>query len=53
MKLTKQIKDAKDKYGHPIDFTYCRKCHRFVHFEDNEIGDDITCCDCGTDKYLV
>ena len=35
MKLTKEIKAAKDKYGHPIDFTYCRKCNSFIHFEDS------------------
>ncbi len=53
MKLTKEIKDSKDKYGHPIDFTYCRKCNSFIHFEDKEIGYDITCYHCRTEKHLL
>jgi hypothetical protein len=52
MELTKEIKDAKDKYGHPIDFTYCRNCNTFIDFGEREIGYDVQCHNCRTDKYL-
>ncbi len=32
MELTKEIKETKDKYGHPLDFTYCRNCNTFIDF---------------------
>ena len=53
MKLTKEIKDAKDKYGHPIDFTFCLKCNSFIHFTNREIDFDITCQYCRSDKHLL
>ncbi len=52
MELTKEIKDAKDKYGHPVGFTYCRNCNTFIDFAYREIGHDIQCQNCRTDKYL-
>ena len=52
MELTKEIKDAKDKYAHPVGFTYCRNCNTFIDFANREIGHDIQCQNCRTDKYL-
>lgn len=53
MKLTKEIKEKRDCNGHLIDFTMCMKCYHFIHFEDEEVGGDIKCRYCNTDKYIT
>lgn len=53
MKITKDIKESKDKYGNVIDFIFCFRCITFVHIDDYQIGDDVKCPECHRDDYLV
>jgi hypothetical protein len=39
LKLTKEMEDSKDKY-HPIDFSFCFNCYRFIDISDSGIGDN-------------
>lgn len=52
MKITKEIKEKRDKNGNIIDFTMCMKCYHFINFDEKQIGEDISCRYCRTDKYL-
>ena len=53
MKLTKKMKEKRDRNGHLIDFTMCMECYHFIDFKDDPIGADIKCRYCDTDKYIT
>jgi hypothetical protein len=53
MKITKEIKESKDKYRHLINFVFCFRCITFIDISEYEIGVDIDCPECHRDDYLV
>ena len=53
MKITKEIKESRDKYGHLINFIFCSRCITFIDISEYEISDDIDCPDCHRDDYIV
>ena len=53
MKITKEIKESRDKYGHLINFIFCFRCVTFIDISEYEIGDDIDCPECYRDDKIV
>lgn len=53
MKITKEIKESRDKYGHLINFIFCFRCVTFIDISEYEIGDDIDCPECHRDDNIV
>ena len=53
MKITKEIKESRDKYGHLINFIFCFRCVTFIDIPEYEIGDDIDCPECYSDDKIV
>jgi len=53
MKITKEIKKSRDKYGHLINFIFCIRCVTFIDISEHEIGDDIDCPECYKDDKIV
>jgi hypothetical protein len=53
MKLTRHIKESKDKNGVLINFVFCFRCITFIDISEYEIGDDIDCPECHRDDYIV
>jgi hypothetical protein len=53
MKLTRHIKESKDKNGVLINFIFCFRCITFIDISEYEIGDDIDCPECHRDDYIV
>lgn len=53
MKITKEIKESRDKYGHLINFIFCFRCITFIDVSEYEIGDDIDCPECHRDDKIA
>jgi hypothetical protein len=53
MRITKEIKESRDKYGHIIDFIFCFRCITFIDISEYEVGDDINCPECYRDYKIV
>ena len=53
MKITKEIKESRDKYCHLINFVFCFRCITFIDISEYEIGDDIDCPECHRDDSIV
>lgn len=53
MKIIKEIKESRDKYGHLINFIFCFRCVTFIDISEYEIGDDIDCPECHRDDKIV
>ena len=53
MKITREIKESRDKYGQLINFIFCFRCITFIDISEYEIGDDIDCPECNRDDNIV
>jgi hypothetical protein len=53
MKITKEIKESRDKNGILINFIFCTRCVTFIEISEYEIGDDIDCPECHKDDNIV
>ena len=53
MKITKEIKESRDKNGQLLNFIFCFRCVTFIDISEYEIGDDIDCPECHRDDKMV
>jgi len=53
MKITKKIKESRNKYGLLINFIFCFRCIAFIDISEYEISDDVDCPECHRDDKIV